>query len=842
MRRRHLLRAVPGLGTMFIAGCSMFDVDSSDSPTEEEPTSDSPPTTTGTETPTSVAPVFEVADLSVPESISINGSLPVSVTVQNVGTVAGETVVEFELGTDICRKQVALDPEEHQEVTCEFGSSAALSADDLTVTLTNGQSSLRRSVDLDPKTLNLPWSGLRGPAGGPVTDISVSRSDPSYVYATTETAGLYASTNGGQSWVQGAEAFHHRRGIEASPHDPAVAWNKQNITTTAGDTWQNVRQDLPRDYGFRYTDIEFDPHRQDVRYVGTPDGIYKTADGGSSWHLLEFPTSTTQIRDIDTAADASGVVFAVTNDATVFRSTDHGESWEQFAANDIPSTIRGLVSTNAGDVAYVCQDATGLIEVRDGDMQVVGPAIEDPYFLFYDGPTISADDARVYFHAVPHDDALAGDMWSGMDLFAYDTATGETTTVDIPERPACVTAHPTEPTTVFFGGWSWVWKRTELGGSWEALSEGFNDRYLAAVGTNPDASGTVLAGSICSTGVSVSHDGGQQFQWQRSGLGPFHEGAFNEHYVMQIAAAGQRAYVTTAAGLLISDDNGRTWRLLDTDFSGSGNQASGGSDLAKHLHGVAVDPTDPDVVYVGTGLGGAGTPEDHFDGRTGLWKSRDGGQTWTSITEGFPTDRDTTVQDILVSRDDPAVVYVATKNTDYIHGGRGDGKGTGLGVYRSADGGRQWEKVSVPVPNAHALAQDGGDPQRLYMSTREGIYQTQDDGDSWVRVLEAPTKGLLSYPKQPGVVFAGSQYHSEFWDLLVSRDGGETWSEGNLTMYFGDGETERTYDGRDEAADYRQPRGDIMDIAVDSTANDVYAATRGGGLWKASLDVLLEDG
>lgn len=431
---------------------------------------------------------------------------------------------------------------------------------------------------------------------------------------------------------------------------------------------------------------------------------------------------------IDTAADQPGVVYAAFNDGeAVVRSSDSGESWETVVTDDtLPRNyVRGIAVDPAGDIAYLYTDGNGVYRIASGRPTALGPDIKDPHFLRYGGATMAADGSRIYFHAFPLA-AAEDDIFSQMELYVLEAETDEIRTLDMPENPACVTAHPTDPATVYFGGWSWVWESPDRGQTWTALSNGFVDRYFAAVGVNHDNPGTVLPGSICSTGLSVSHDSGETFKWKRSGLEPFHEGTFDEHYVMRIAANGQRIYATTAAGLLISEDNGRSWELLETEFSGDGNLVKGGSELARHLHGLAVHPDDPRIVYVGTGSGDAGSHKDAFDGRTGIWKSTDGGQTWHSSTTEFPTDRDTSVSDIRISRQDPDIVYLATNAKDYLAGGKGAHRGEGLGAYRSTDGGQTWESLETTMRNIHSIALDAATPKQVYASSPLGLYRSTE--------------------------------------------------------------------------------------------------------------------
>lgn len=696
--------------------------------------------------------------------------------------------------------------------------------------------------ELQGRDVEFPWTRLPGPPGGPVLDVGVSAADPEWLYAATITAGIYASSDGGRSWIQGTESMHHRSDIWVSPHDPEVALTRVDSTTDGGRTWSTGRHGgdhscLPHvDEVF---DLAFDRADERTRYAATNDGLYRTSDGPCSWSRVDSAPigNAGEVWRVAAHPEREGSVVAAAREEAVYRSDDGGESWSEVRGTDrisdnLPRYLE--FADPDSEETYVAINGAGIYRLGGG-----GPLdiTEDLGSLAFGGnPAARSVDGGALYFAARRMEASA----ERGELFVYEPPTDEIRTVDTPEEPLTVTAHPRDPSTVFLGGRSWVYESRDGGESWSELSNGFVDRYLATVGTNDSRPGTVIAGSICSTGLSVSHDDGDEWFWKRSGLEPFHDGEFNEHYLMHVAANGDRVYATTAAGLLISEDNGETWRLLENEFSGEGTGDGEGG--ARHLHGLAVDPADPHVVYVGTGLGDAGSHRDYFDGESYIWKSEDGGRTWRQITDGYPVDRDTAIQDILVSAHDSSTVYVGTNAEDYIAGGTGDGTGVGIGAFRSNDGGSRWEKLQMPIQNVHSLTEDAADPNVLYASSPRGVYRSPDGGDDWEAVLPHETKALLAHPDQSGVVFAGTQKYPKYWDVLVTEDGGETWGEGNLTIQVGRGPADREFDGMDLHAGYRSDFGQIMWFSLDEATSYLYAATRGAGLWRSDTSGTLERG
>lgn len=705
-----------------------------------------------------------------------------------------------------------------------------------------------------PEAIDLPWTELPGPPGGPVTYVSLSRADPDWLYSTTRTAGLFVSSDGGRSWMQGFSGQHHRPRVWASPHDPKTAYTQIERTDDGGRTWygDHVASNTPSKDRHgpiggpdnRIYFMGWAPEDPGTIYAATRKGFYRTFDDGRSWERREIPDVELPppFRGWDVAVhpERAGLVVAALRNV-VATSDDRGETWtvtDLGVEHGLPDDrfVRGV--TFAGpetEGVYLAMEGRAVFRLRNDGLAELTADLPDLVFPKQFTLSPSSSGERLYFVAgrssrmYPQEE-----WWDDRRLYVYDRDTGAVDPVSVPVKPSSVATHPTDARTLYVGGNSWVHESRDAGETWEALSAGFVDHYLATVAVNPSHPETVVPGSLCSTGITVSHDRGMTYEWKRSGLPPWHQGEFGEHYVMQIAAGGERIYATTAAGLLVSGDNGRSWRLMENRFSGRGE--FGGT--YTHLHGLAVHPQDPDVVYVGTGMGGAAAERDAFEGRSSLWKSEDGGASWREITDGYPSDRDTVVQDVHVSRFDPEVVYVGTNAEDYIH----TDPARGYGVYKSTDGGGRWAPLSTPFENVHAITQRADDADTLFASSPRGVYRTDDAGTSWERVLRHETQALLAHPGEPGVLFAAVQQYDRYWDVLVSTDGGETWVSGDLTIQVGLETERREYDAAERHSHYWGSSGDVKWFAFDEVNSLLYAATNGTGLWRADASAVGGDG
>lgn len=242
-------------------------------------------------------------------------------------------------------------------------------------------------------------------------------------------------------------------------------------------------------------------------------------------------------------------------------------------------------------------------------------------------------------------------------------------------------------------------------------------------------------------------------------------------------------------GVWESLDAGRTWQPI---FDGQGIGSIGA---------LAVAPSNPQVLYVGTGEADMRSDISQGDG---MYRSSDGGKTWAHI--GLTDSQQ--IARILVDPADPQVVYVAALGHPY-------GPNSERGVFRSRDGGATWKKILGRDDDTGAvdLAWDPADPKTIYAAlwqTRRtpwsiyppsngagsGLFRSTDGGDSWseIRGHGFPDKpgriGLAVAPSRTGRVYAivdapaGGMYRSDDHGANWTRTSGDPriWSRG---WYFG---------------------------------------------------------
>jgi photosystem II stability/assembly factor-like uncharacterized protein len=232
-----------------------------------------------------------------------------------------------------------------------------------------------------------------------------------------------------------------------------------------------------------------------------------------------------------------------------------------------------------------------------------------------------------------------------------------------------------------------------------------------------------------------------------------------------------------AGGIWKTDDGGTYWHNVSDGYLNSSS-----------IGALAVADADANVVYAGTGESTIRTDVSYGDG---VYRSTDAGRTWRHL--GLADTHH--IGEIRVHPQDPDLVYVAAF-------GHAFGPNAERGIYRSRDGGSNWEQVLARGPRAGAvdLAMDQSNPRILYAALWQaqrsfwelssggpdsGLYRSVDGGDTWQDLSEAAgfpagIKGKIGVavsPQRSGRVWA--LVEAEAAGLYRSDDGGDTWTLAN---------------------------------------------------------------
>lgn len=181
----------------------------------------------------------------------------------------------------------------------------------------------------------------------------------------------------------------------------------------------------------------------------------------------------------------------------------------------------------------------------------------------------------------------------------------------------------------------------------------------------------------------------------------------------------------------------------------------GPTNIGGRITGIALHPTDSDIIYAGAADGG-------------VLKSTDGGVNWTMLTDQFPT---LSVGDVTIDMNDPNIVYAGLGEAN-LAGDNYDGDG----LYRTTDAGTTWENIGLAQTKrigrvtVHPTDSDvifvAGAGAQFSVDSARGVYRTIDAGVTWEKVLYVSDStsaiDLCINPAHPDTVYAA------MWERLRS--------------------------------------------------------------------------
>ncbi len=370
-----------------------------------------------------------------------------------------------------------------------------------------------------------------------------------------------------------------------------------------------------------------------------------------------------------------------------------------------------------------------------------------------------------------------------------------------------IAAVPGDPNHLYLGTTnSWIYESTDEGASWHRLAKLKSDDNLVVdhIVINQANSSVLYAAAWTLShpggGLWVSRDGGRSWS-ESAGLHGQSIRAF-----VQAFSEPALLFAGTLEGVFRSKDWGATWIQISPK----------GSHEIHEVESLAVDPTNPEILYAGTW---------HLP-----WKTSDGGESWHSIKKGVIDDSD--VFSIIIDPEKPQTVYASAcsgiyksetggelfrkiqgipataRRTRVLRQDPSNRKvvyaGTTEGLYKTTDGGRTFKRMTGPEVIVNDVSIDPANPQRVLLATdRGGVLASNDAATTFTQsnagISERKVEALLVDRQNVQRIFAGVLNDKAFGGVFVSVDDGVRWKQIATGL-----------DGRDVFALAQSPEGAIL--------------------------------
>jgi photosystem II stability/assembly factor-like uncharacterized protein len=352
-------------------------------------------------------------------------------------------------------------------------------------------------------------------------------------------------------------------------------------------------------------------------------------------------------------------------------------------------------------------------------------------------------------------------------------------------RVAAVAGVPSQPFVYYFGATGGgVWKTTDGGVNWEPVS----DKHFTT-------------GSVGAVAVSES-----------------------DPNVVYVGMGEQtlRGNLSHGDGMYKSIDAGKTWRKI-------------GLAETRHISRVRIHPKNPDLVYVAA-IGHAFGPNE----QRGVFRSKDGGRTWEKILYRSPQ---AGAIDLVIDPSNANILYAAT--WDFIRRPWGfESGGPGSGLFKSTDGGDTWTEITrnqgLPrgILGKIGVTVSPANPERVWAIVEAedgGVFRSDNAGQTWTRVNES--RNLRQRAWYYTRIYADPQNAETVYVLNVgfhkSNDGGRTFNQiavphsDNHDLWIAPNDSNRMIEGNDGGANVSfnggrswteqdQPTGQFYRVTIDN--------------------------
>lgn len=354
-------------------------------------------------------------------------------------------------------------------------------------------------------------------------------------------------------------------------------------------------------------------------------------------------------------------------------------------------------------------------------------------------------------------------------------------------RVTSLVVHPDDPDLILVGAaGGGIWRSADAGLTWESLWHQEPTLNIGSLAIDPANPRTVYCGtgeanlsadSHPGVGVYVSHDGGSN--WQLLAAAATTDIPTR---IGSIAVDPFNASHLVIGGVSHAFDDVREGLYRSTDGGVTWSRISAIAAGRYRGHHILFHPTEQNTLYASVFARGT---------RSGVWRSTDGGASWSQLTDGLPNG----------SRIFRGALAIAPSDPDRIYAQLADSNGGVLGIYRSDDGGDAWAEISGShfsperqMNYNNTIVVHPEDPDHVLCGGVD-IHRTRNGGGSWTRVTDwAAERGDADYAhadqhclvmptSQPGRIYAAND-----GGVDLSEDGGGNWLNRSaglaISMYY----------------------------------------------------------
>lgn len=701
----------------------------------------------------------------------------------------------------------------------------------------------------------LRWRCVGPYIGGRVVAVDGVASQPDLFYMGSVDGGVWKSTNYGISWTNISDGWPSSSdsigAIAVAPSNPKIIYAGTGESDIRGDmiTGDGVFKSTDGGKHWHYAGLKdthttmglvVDPKNPDVVYdasmghvfkAGPHRGVYKSTDGGKTWHKVLFINNKTGVVDLVMDPRNPNVLYAAAWQAYrkpwklssggpgsgIYKTTDGGRHWVNITKHPgLPSGILGKIG----------------VAVAASNPSVVYATIQAKR-----GGVFRSDDGGKTWKRVNKN-------WNLRQRAFYYMA---------------VFVDPKDPDTVYMPQVNALYVSHDGGKSFKELHTPHGDNHIVWI--NPENPAILLEGN--DGGATVSTDAGKTWSTEHNqptgqfyhvnldSQFPFHiygaqqdEGSFEGPSASSDGEIPLRAWHTVAYGestvvapqpdnpkitygsgyfsLFIRNDRATGENQSVSPWPSYRDGASSGK-LRNRFgwsHPILFSPANPDVLYTSSQY---------------VWRSADFGRNWTRISPdltrdvkateaptGGPIDLDQSGAEIYPF---VSALAVSPVNGEVIWAGSSDGL-----VHVSTDGGKHWREVrpsglpkwsrvsSIQASNVSAGTAYLTARRYMWDDFKPYVYKTTDYGRHWSRITQGLPDNqyvldIKQDPKSPKLLFLGTKN-----TVYISFDGGGKWQPLKLNL----------------------PHVQVRGIAINRRQGDVVIATHGRSFWVLDNLSLLE--